>query len=229
MNVFIPDPLGLNIGLLNLTPTIKSAIMQAVESIPQVQIVDMDFDSLEVPKQETSISPDIVIMGESEPRDSMRKQIRLARSYFRTSHILLVVHAHENGPFGEFLESGVRGILCTDAIQQDLPIAINAVKEGRLYIDVCQSSHPVNLGKISASGDESQELSPDDGLLSSREKRVLFFVAKGFTNQQIADELGVSIKSIENDKSRIKERLGLETRADIVKFALEQGFLNMDE
>lgn len=229
MNIFFPDPPALNIGLFNLEPNLRDAALQIFKCIPESQIIDIDLDSLEIPKPEKIINPHIIIMKESEKRDLTCRIIRLIHTYFRTSKILLVVHAHESGPLGDFLRVGVNGIVCTEAMTKDLPIAINAVNEGRLYIDVCQSKHPISLGKLTSSEEDISEFPGDVGFLSPREKQVLLLVAKGYTNQQIADNLGVSIKSVENDKSRVKERLGLESRAEIVKFALEQGFLNPDD
>ena len=229
MNIFFPDLPALKIGILNLEPALRDAVLQVLKCIPESQIIGIDPDSLEVPKPETQIDPHMIIIKESERRDLTCRIIRLIHTYFRTSKIVVVVRAYECGPLGDFLDVGVNGIICTEALVKDLPIAINAVNEGRFYIDVSQSRHPLSLGKITPSEDTIKDFSHQVGFLSPRERQVLLFVAKGFTNQQIADNLGVSIKSIENDKSSIKEQLGLESRAEIVKFALEQGFLKVDD
>ena len=228
MNVIIPDPRVVHIGLLNLNPTMRAATLQAVELIPEVHISDIDVASLEIPRPEMSIRPDVILMGEADTKDTTAKHIRFTHSYFSPSRLIVIVHCHEGGDFGNFLESGATGIVCMEATS-GLSMAIHAVKEGRLYIDVCQSNHPLNLGTNASSKEELKEFSQGTDFLSSREKHVLLLTAKGYMNQQIADRLDVSIKSIENDKRKLKSRLELESRSDIVKFALEQGILNVDK
>jgi DNA-binding CsgD family transcriptional regulator len=63
------------------------------------------------------------------------------------------------------------------------------------------------------------------GQLSPREREIFSLVAQGFTNQQIADQLGISIKSVETYRARVMEKLGLRSRADLVRFALSCGVL----
>ncbi|MDR4461243.1 MAG: helix-turn-helix transcriptional regulator [Nitrospirales bacterium] len=63
------------------------------------------------------------------------------------------------------------------------------------------------------------------GQLSPREREIFRLVAQGFTNQQIADQLGISIKSVETYRARVMEKLGLRSRADLVQFALSCGVL----
>jgi len=62
--------------------------------------------------------------------------------------------------------------------------------------------------------------------LSEREKEVLVRLAWGLSNKEVADELGVSVKTIETYKVRIGEKLGLRSRTQVVQYALRQGWLN---
>jgi DNA-binding NarL/FixJ family response regulator len=64
--------------------------------------------------------------------------------------------------------------------------------------------------------------------LSEREKEVLVRLAWGFSNKEIADELGLSVKTVETYKVRITEKLGLRSRTQVVQYALRQGWLNDD-
>ena len=67
------------------------------------------------------------------------------------------------------------------------------------------------------------------GVLSQREREVLELVAQGYTNQQIADRLGLSVKTVETYRSRLVEKLGLRSRADLVRYALDSGLLGAGE
>jgi two-component system response regulator NreC len=61
--------------------------------------------------------------------------------------------------------------------------------------------------------------------LSDREREVLGQVARGYTNQQIADEIGLSVKTVESYRARLMKKLGLKERADLVRLALEMGLM----
>jgi two-component system, NarL family, response regulator NreC len=68
----------------------------------------------------------------------------------------------------------------------------------------------------------------NEARLSQREREVLQLVAHGYTNQEVADRLGLSVKTIETYRARVSEKMGLRTRADLVRYALEVGLLRSD-
>jgi DNA-binding NarL/FixJ family response regulator len=75
-----------------------------------------------------------------------------------------------------------------------------------------------------------QELTPGDiAGLSKREREVLQFLALGYTNQEIAEKLFLSVKTIETYRARLMEKLQLPSRAELVRFALKHGLLTSDE
>jgi two-component system response regulator NreC len=74
-------------------------------------------------------------------------------------------------------------------------------------------------------GKPSAESSPRAGDLSERESEVLRLIAWGYSNKEIAAQLGISVKTVETYKTRLMEKLGLYSRVDLVRFALRQGWL----
>jgi two-component system response regulator NreC len=64
--------------------------------------------------------------------------------------------------------------------------------------------------------------------LSDREKEILSWIAKGYSNKEIAEHLVISVKTVESHKSNLMEKLGLKTRPELVKFALKKGLLNFE-
>ena len=106
----------------------------------------------------------------------------------------------------------------------ELLLAIRAVHAGRMFVDLTQalppSPHP-DLGRVGA-----QRQRPKD--LSQREREVLRLLAQGHSNQQIADQLRVSVKTVETYRTRLQEKLGLKGRPDLYRFAVESGILDTD-
>jgi two-component system response regulator NreC len=64
--------------------------------------------------------------------------------------------------------------------------------------------------------------------LSEREKEILGWIARGYSNKEIADHLVISVKTVETHKANLMEKLGLKTRPELIKFALKKGLLNFE-
>jgi len=101
---------------------------------------------------------------------------------------------------------------------RDLGNAIRAVSRGRRHIDRTLGDELFGL--------LARQADPSTKLLSQREQQVLRMLAYGHTLVEIARRFGISRKSIETYRARIREKLGLRTRAEIVRYALETGILN---
>ena len=123
--------------------------------------------------------------------------------------------------------AGALGYISKRASASSLLTAIRAVHEGRCFVDpslvgsllqdflpkrASQSGTPVN----------------GSGLLSRRECEVLILLAQGYTNRQIADQIRLSIKTVESYRARIVDKLELRSRAELIRYAHESGILTPD-
>ena len=98
--------------------------------------------------------------------------------------------------------------------------------QGRSYIDVGLENN-----QLQAVLDNDEQEALDAGgrsldTLSERERQVLELVALGYTHKEVGEELSVSVKTVETYRSRLSEKLGLRSRAELVKFALDRGLLD---
>lgn len=137
---------------------------------------------------------------------------------------LLVLTLHEDRAYlNQALEAGVRGYVLKRSAVENLVQAIRAVMVGGLYID------PAIVGRVFDHTRASKRIAARKSVspaLTDREADVLKLAALGFTNKEIASRLDVGVKSIETYKSRGLEKLGLNTRADLVRYASNQGWLD---
>jgi DNA-binding NarL/FixJ family response regulator len=93
-----------------------------------------------------------------------------------------------------------------------------------MFVDLASSSHAIKDALLNRSTKDQGR--PDSkSLLSEREKVVLILVAQGFTNQQVAHRLCLSVKTIETYRMRLAEKLGLRDRAELTRYALEIGLI----
>lgn len=124
------------------------------------------------------------------------------------------------------MAAGATGYVMKNSDDSELLMAIREVAQGRRFID--HGLDPMAIADLHAprkpkgNGADARSM----GLLSNREREVFSLVAQGFTNQQIADQLKLSVKSVETYRSRFMEKLALRSRAEVVKYALDCGVLS---
>ena len=137
---------------------------------------------------------------------------------------LLILTLHEDRAYlNQALEAGVRGYVLKRSAVENLVQAIRAVMVGGLYID------PAIVRRVFDGNKSGKKLAAKKGVfpaLTDREADVLKMAALGFTNKEIASRLDVGVKSVETYKARGLEKLGLKTRAELVRYASGQGWLD---
>lgn len=135
---------------------------------------------------------------------------------------VLVLTMHDDPAYvRSALALGASGYVVKSAADTELIGAIRAVARGRVFVDI---QHEGGQQIFSTPGPKKQ--SPFDSL---SEREVLLEVAKGYTNQQIADRVGLSVKTIESYRARLMQKLGLKDRADLMRLAVEAGLLKSSD
>ncbi len=136
---------------------------------------------------------------------------------------VLVLTLHEDRAYlNQALEAGVRGYVLKRSAVENLVQAIRAVIVGGIYVDPAISGRMFDGKRAHAR--PSAQAAP---ALTEREGAVLKMAALGFTNKEIASRLDVGVKSVETYKARGLEKLGLKTRAELVRYGSAQGWLDL--
>jgi len=121
----------------------------------------------------------------------------------------------------EAFAAGASGYVLKEAADTELVSAVREVARGASYV------HPA-LGARMAAADAAAARQADDDPLSDREREVLRLLALGHTNQEIAQMLFISVRTAETHRAHIMQKLRLETRAELVRYALASGLLESD-
>ena len=135
---------------------------------------------------------------------------------------VLALTVHEDKAYlRQLLEAGAAGYMLKRAAPEELIGAIRTVSDGGVYLDPSLAGKVV--GRFVGRHAGKSALAVTD--LSERETEVVVLVARGYTNKEIASQLDISVKTVETYKCRISEKLGFNSRADIVRYAIHQGWL----
>ena len=172
-------------------------------------------------QQIKKLQPDIVVTDVSMP-DMNGAQLtkRLNQEYPHIKVIALTGFEDQNY-FRQLLQAGVSGYVLKRVAAKELIHAIQIVAVGGIYLE------PSLAGKVVGGyiGRRSNAGTNPAGDLSEREEEVLRRIALGYSNKEIAAQLDVSVKTVETYKTRLMEKLDLHSRVDIVRYALQQDWL----
>jgi len=168
------------------------------------------------------LTPDLLTLDLTMPGGSSVKAIEKVRQQSPDTKVLVLTMHDDSAYLRATLAAGADGYLVKTATDAEMLSALRAVAKGRTVVNLAASPQKIHAAMISAEKPES----PGHDSLSERELEVIRFLAKGHTNQEIADKLFLSVKTIETYRSRIGTKLGLKTRADIVKYVTELGLLD---
>jgi DNA-binding NarL/FixJ family response regulator len=185
---------------------VRSGIRGAIESMPLVIVVGEAEDGPTLMKALTELSPDILLIDVTMPDFEPISAIHEIRSLYPEMKIL-VISAYDDEVYVQgLLGAGVNGYHLKDQPLQDLSLAIERIINGERWI-----SSPLIKKLINSPSLKTQEPS-----LTSRQRDILTLLKKGWHNQKIALELGLSTKTIENHLTRIYRNLNVQSRLETV-------------
>jgi two-component system response regulator NreC len=170
------------------------------------------------------LSPDVALIDLSLPGEGGIEAIRqLRRTRPRVRTVALTMH-DDPAYLRSVLSAGGSGYVVKRAADTELLAAIRAVRDGRSFISPLLSETEAQDEPPAAPqvfGDAETALAR----LSARERQVLVLLAHGHTHAEMGEQLGISVKTVETHRARLSEKLGIKSRADLVRFALEAGLL----
>jgi DNA-binding NarL/FixJ family response regulator len=165
--------------------------------------------------------PDVVVLDISMPLMNGAEVAEHLRQACPGVKVLALTVHEDKGYLRQFLAAGAAGYVLKRAAGEELIRAIRVVAAGGIYLD------PALAGKVVGGfvGKPPARAEGAGGELSEREADVARLIAAGHTNKEIATTLDLSIKTVETYKARSMEKLGLNSRADLVRYALQRGWL----
>jgi two-component system response regulator NreC len=200
---------------------LRAGLRLLINAQPDMETVGEAQDGAETLSQAIATRPDVILLDLSMPRLGGLAVLRDLRERVPQSRVLVLTMHADEAYLREALRLGAAGYVVKAAADQELLAAVRAVARGELYI------HPSMTRSLledllpavaSAAHDPWEEL-------SEREQQVIRRVAMGFTNREIAGQLHLSVKTVETYRARAMEKLGLQSRAQLVEYAMRRGLL----
>lgn len=200
---------------------LRDALKALLESAGQFEVVANADGADSAARYARGHRPDIAIVGPFilEPsaggrEDRLERVIRSIREASATSRVLLVTARRDMQRLADGLDAGATGIVELGAPSDEFVGAVEMLANGDAHLPPGLALEMVRLGR-----------NEDDDGLTDRELDLLREVALGYTNQEIAGHLHLSVRTVESHRSRVQDKLGVSSRSGLVREALDRGLV----
>jgi DNA-binding NarL/FixJ family response regulator len=197
---------------------VRAGLKALIDAQPDLDVIAEAGDGPAALRQAAEARPDVAVLDFSMPGlNGAEVAERLRRASPGTRVLALTVH-EDPGYLRQVLRAGAGGYVLKRSAAEELIHAIRIVAQGGVYLDPSLAGQVVEGYVGESAGGATAEL-------SEREEEVLSRIALGLSNKEIAARLGVSVKTVETYKARSMLKLGLESRVDIIRYAMKRGWL----
>lgn len=205
---------------------VRSGLSMLLNAKEDLEVVGEAADGDEGIRLALEHRPNVVLMDLSMPhgKDGMTATKELKEAAPETFVLILTMHDDDEYLF-RAIHAGASGYILKSAPHEELLNAIRSVASGQAYLNPSATKRLM--------GEYMERMRTGEGsgsfeALSDREKEIVSHVAMGYSNKEIAEQLTISVKTVETHKANVMEKLGLKTRPELVKYAMKKGLLNFE-
>lgn len=204
--------------------TVREGVKLLVNAQPDMEIIGEASDGEMAMSEVQRLSPDLVLMDISMPTTNGLRATKRLRAISPDLKILMLTRHTDDGYLKQLIAAGANGYVLKQSAPTELINAIRTIGAGNAYVDPSLTDKIMD-GYASRAASLRGE---NRGELTDRESEVLRLIALGYSNKEIAVRVDLSVKTIEAHKANGMRKLGISSRADIVRYAILQDWLQDD-
>jgi two-component system response regulator NreC len=209
---------GIRVLIVDDHAVVRSGLHLLLDAEDDIEVVGEAGNVREAVFETREKKPGIVLMDVVMPDQSGIEGIPLVLKEAPEAKVVVLSMEDDPRYVRQAFAAGASGYVLKEAADAELVAAVRDVAEGGRYV------HPV-LGARLVAADAEAKAREDADPLSERESEVMRLLALGHTNQEIAKELYISVRTAETHRAHIMQKLGLSSRAELVRYAIDQGVL----
>ncbi len=194
------------------------ALLSAESDLEVVADADNGTDALKLAKK---LQPEVVLLDVNMPGLGGIEVTKKLKEILPEAKVLILTVHEDESLFQEAIQAGASGYIIKRAVESELIDAIRAVKRGDLYV------HPAMTRALLREISPTQSSNNDTPVesLTKREIDVLKLIAQGHTNRQTAEQLNISVRTVESHRANLMGKLDIHSRVELVRYAKEHGFI----
>lgn len=199
---------------------VRAGLRMLIQAESDLELIGEATGGLDAQEKVLQLHPDVLVLDLSMPdTDGITVTRTLKENGSQCSILILTVH-EDAALLREAIKVGAAGYIIKHAAEDELISAIRAVHRGEIYV------HPKMIRSL-IQNDKAPTgvITEDPDNLTNREKEILRLIVQGYTNKQIADELIISIRTVEGHRANLTEKLGIRSRVELLRYAKEHGMI----
>jgi len=205
---------------------VRSGLRMLLQAQPDMTIVGEAETGHDAIRQTIELRPDVVLMDIEMPGLNGIEATRRLRVEVPGAAVLALTMYEDDQYFFEMLRAGASGYVPKRAAPDELVSAIRAVSRGEVFLYPSLAGRLVQDYLARGRADEVEPMADE---LTPREQEVLKHIAEGLSNNEIADRLVISAKTVDRHRENLMRKLNLHNRVELVKYALRKGLIDLEE
>ena len=199
-------------------PIFRSGLRQVLAAHDTVRIVDEVSDGESALRSIESSKPDVAVLDIDMPKKNGLEVVEALHEKNLDVPVIFLTMYNDREMFDKAMDIGVRGYVLKESAAREIVEAVQLVADGKYYVSPAMSSHLIERHARAA---ELQKEVPGLELLTPTERKILKLIADGKTSKEIAAGLNVSVRTVDNHRLNISEKLNIHGTHQLLKFAVQ--------
>jgi DNA-binding NarL/FixJ family response regulator len=208
-------------------PLVREGLKSVINTHPNYEVIGEAENGSSALRMVNNLKPDVVLMDVSLPDQSGIEITRQIQGVRQKTHVIIVSMHSKTEFIVKAFQAGARAYIVKESAPEKLLHAIQNVMDGEYYMDSTVSGKVVE--KLLQSPSKPQHISNDNyDALTAREQELLGLMAEGLSNDQIADMLFISVKTVKNHRANIMKKLNIHSTHELIRYAARLGLIDLD-
>ncbi len=195
-----------------------------LDAEPDFDVIGKTGDGLKTLDLVNKLNPDVLVLDLMMPGINGLEVARQINKQAQNTKIIILSMYDDEGFVLEALANGVAGYVLKDEGSDDLVQAIREVKNGHRYLSPSLSDRAIDVYEKMTKAKTTDKYET----LTTREREVFHLSAEGLTNNEIAERLGISVRTAETHRSHLMNKLDIHNQADLTRYAIRRGIISVD-
>ena len=211
----------INVVLVDDHAVVRSGLRLLLDKQEDIEVVGEAGNAKDAIFRARALKPDVILLDVVMPGESGIEVLPKLLKESPDTNVLVLSMQDDPSYVREAFAAGASGYVLKEAADEEVVSAVREIADGGRYV------HPA-LGARMVAAEAEERAAAEADPLSEREREVLRLLALGHTNQEIAEQLYISVRTAESHRAHIMQKLRLSTRAELVRYALAHGLLADD-